>query len=145
MQLKPDCIRDVLLYLEDNLTIELDNHNFSEITLEQLRTEPSLKEKYTEEDIWYTVYNLKEVRFIEGRINDAGSNKMMFCEIQNITWSGHDFLNTIRPTDIWNATKKSASKLGLVSMRALSSIAMSVANAIITNPTVIQDIVDKLH
>lgn len=27
--------------------------------------------EYTNEDVWYAVYNLKEIRFIEGRISDV--------------------------------------------------------------------------
>lgn len=144
MKLKPDCVRDVLLYLEENLTIDLSRNNFNEVKLTQLRNEPSLRDRYTEEDIWYVVYNLKEIHFIEGRINDAGRDKMFYCEIQNITWAGHDFLNTIRPISIWEATKNNATKLGLTSMRALSGIAMNVANAIITNPDTIQNIVNSI-
>lgn len=98
MKLKPDCIRDVLLYLESELEVDLTKHNFTKINLEQLKDHFSCI--YNEEDIWYTVYNLKEIRFIDGRINDGGSHKMMFCEIENITWNGHQFLNTIRPTSV---------------------------------------------
>lgn len=145
MKLNPDCVRDVLLYLEENLTVELEKHNFNTITLKQLKESPELNTKYSQEEIWYVVYNLKEIRFIEGKINDVSSMKMMFCEIQNITWGGHQFLNTIRPQSIWDATKKGASKLGLMSMQALSSIAMEVAKAIITNPAVITNIVNQIN
>lgn len=36
MKLNPDCIRDVLLYLEENLKVK-DCQKFSEITLSQLQ------------------------------------------------------------------------------------------------------------
>ena len=143
MKLKPDCIRDVLLYLESELEVDLTKHNFTKINLEQLIDHFSCI--YNEEDIWYTVYNLKEIRFIDGRINDAGGNKMMFCEIENITWNGHQFLNTIRPTSVWEATKSGASKLGIMSVSALSMISSEITKAIITKQEVIDGILNKLN
>lgn len=143
MKLKPDCIRDVLLYLESELEVDLTKHNFTKINLEQLKDHFSCI--YNEEDIWYTVYNLKEIRFIDGRINDGGSHKMMFCEIENITWNGHQFLNTIRPTSVWEATKSGASKLGIMSVSALSMISSEITKATITKQEVIDGILNKLN
>lgn len=143
MKLKPDCIRDVLLYLESELEVDLTKHNFTKINLEQLKDHFSCI--YNEEDIRYTVYNLKEIRFIDGRINDGGSHKMMFCEIENITWNGHQFLNTIRPTSVWEATKSGASKLGIMSVSALSMISSEITKAIITKQEVIDGILNKLN
>lgn len=60
MKLNPDCVRDTLLYLEENLAINCKNNTFEFITLNQLITGMLEKyNQYTEEDIWYTVYNLK--------------------------------------------------------------------------------------
>lgn len=143
MKLNPDCIRDVLLYLESELEVDLTKHNFTKIDLKQLSQH--FANFYTEEDIWYTVYNLKEIRFISGKINDAGSNKMMFCEIENITWSGHQFLNTIRPKSIWEATKNWATKLGTLSVSALSMISSEITKAIITKPEVINSIIKTMN
>lgn len=140
MKLNPDCIRDVLLYLEENLEVK-DGHKFSEITLTQLQESLA---QYSKEDIFYSIYNLHQIHFIEGRINDVNDMKMFFCEINNITWNGHQFLNTIRPTTVWEATKAGASKLGIMSMHALSKIAMKIAEAVITNPTVIAKIVEHM-
>ena len=140
MKLNPDCIRDILLYLEENLEIK-ENHKFSEITLTQLK---DALPQYEEDDIFYSIYNLHQIRFIEGHISDVNNMKMLFCEINNITWNGHQFLNTIRPTSIWKATKDGASKLGLMSIHALSTIAMKVAEAVVTNPTVINNILEHI-
>ena len=146
MQLKPDCVRDTLLFLEENLTIDYEKDNINSITLAQLTEQMMLKHThYDAEDIWYTVYNLHKIRFIEGRISNAGNHKMMFCDIENITWNGHQFLNTIRPTNIWEATKQGASKLGLMSINALSTISMEVMKAVVTNPTVITSIVNNIN
>lgn len=145
MKLNPDCVRDTLLYLEENLAINCKNNTFEFITLNQLTT--CMLEKYsqyTEEDIWYTVYNLKQVHFIEGRINDAGNHKMMFCNIENISWSGHQFLSTVRPDTIWEATKNKAKEIGGMSIQGLSMIAMTIMQGLASNSDFIQSIVDKI-
>ena len=141
MKLNPDCIRDVLLYLEENLVIE-DRNKLSVISLKQLKENLT---QYNEDDIFYSVYNLYQIRFIDGRINDASDMKMFFCDINNITWNGHQFLNTIRPTSVSQATKKGASKLGIMSMHALSTIAMKIAEAVVTNPKVISQIIENMN
>lgn len=69
---------------------------------------------------------------------------MFFCEINNITWSGHQFLNTIRPKTVWEATKDGASKLGVMSLHALSSMAMKISDAIVTDPAVISSIIERM-
>lgn len=142
MELKADCIRDILLYLEENLTLNISKGKFSIIDLEQLYN--GLSEKYSKKDIWYSVYNLHQIRFIEGKISEAAGHKMFFCEIQNITWSGHQFLNNIRPLTIWEATKSKAKQIGGMSISALSTISMSIIQAIATNPNFIQNIIDTL-
>ena len=140
MKLDPDCIRDVLLYLEENLKIE-NGHKFSQISFEQLKEALS---QYNEEDVFYSVYNLHQICYIEGNINTTSNNRIFFCDINNITWEGHQFLNTIRPKSVWVATKKGAEKLGIMSIHALSTIAMKVAEAAVTNPTVISKIIQYM-
>ena len=90
MKLNTDCIRDVLLYLEESLVIK-DHKEFSSITLSQLQD--ALSDRYTKDDVFYSVYNLYKMHYIEGRIKDVNDMKMFFCEINNITYPAHQFLN----------------------------------------------------
>lgn len=140
MKLNPDCIRDVLIYLEENLYID-ENHQFSCITLHKLNEGLS---QYNEEDIFYSVYNLYKIKYIEGLIKNHGNTVMGICEIQNITWDGHQFLNTVRPQTVWDATKKGAKKLGITSISALSMIALEIGKKIVTDPKVINQIMEFL-
>lgn len=140
MKLNPDCIRDVLIYLEENLYID-ENHQFSYITLNQLYQDLP---KYNNEDIFYSIYNLYTIEYIEGFIKNHGNTVMDICEIQNITWDGHQFLNTVRPQTVWDATKKGAKKLGITSISALSMIALEIGKKIVTDPKVINQIMEFL-
>lgn len=122
MKLNLDCIRDVLLYLEDNLTIE--KHVFKPIELKTLQND--LKQ-YTPEDIFYSVYNLHQIHFIEGKFNDVSNMKMMFCEIENVTYAGHQFLASVRPESIWSKTKSVVSKVGVHTLGFVEGVAHDIA------------------
>lgn len=69
---------------------------------------------------------------------------MMFCDIENITWNGHQFLNTIRPTTIWEATKSKAKQIGGMSLHGLSMVSMSIMQGLASNPDFIQSIVNMM-
>jgi len=140
MKLNVDCIRDVLLYLEENLSIK-DGNKFSKITLKQLKNALT---QYDDDDIFYAVYNLYQAKYIDGKITNTRDVKMVFCNITEITWAGHAFLDSIKPPTIWDATKKGAAKLGLVSIKALAEIATKLTNELISNPTTIAKIVEFL-
>ena len=141
MKLNPDCIRDTLLYLEENLTVNLAKKNFEPIQLETIQEH--FADTYDAEDVWYTIYNLLQVRFIEGDVAKAGSMKMFWCPIENITWQGHQFLNTIRPKTIWEATKDKAKQIGGMSVQSLSMISMAIMQGLASNTDFIQDVINS--
>lgn len=145
MQLKPDCVRDTLLQLEKMLTVNCHEGNFNGITL-YLLTQEMQKEhpSYTEEDIWYTIYNLKEIHYIDGAFQSAGRDKMYVCNIENIAWQGHMFLNTIRPKTIWEATKSKAKQIGGMSIHSLNIISSAIMQGLASNPDFIQSIIDLM-
>lgn len=145
MRLNPDCVRDTLIYLEENLTIDYTTKTFTTIKTSDLVEKIMLQHTaYDAEDIWYAIYNLQQIEYIEGKFVNVGNYKMMFSEIENITWDGHQFLNTIRPQSIWEATKSGAAKIGITSLYALSTIATQVSDAIVTRPDVIDKIVSEI-
>ena len=145
MHLNPDCLRDTLIYLEENLTVDYISRTFKTIKTSTLIEEIMLQyTSYTAEDIWYSIYNLQQIEYIEGRFSNAGNQKMIVSEIENITWEGHQFLNTIRSTSVWEATKSGASKLGTMSVQALSTIAMEITKAIVTRTDVINQIISSM-
>ena len=146
MKLNPDCIRDTLLCLESNLTINSSINTMSSIRLAKLYELMSSQynDKYTHDDIWYSVYLLQQTGYIEADIANAGTYTMTKCYIQNITWNGHQFLNTIRPHTIWEAVKTKAMEIGGMSIKALGDASSIVIQEIIKNPDFYQDIIDKI-
>lgn len=124
MELNLDCIRDTLLFLEQHLTIDYNGCKFNSINLKTLTEDIMIKHtQYTAEDISYTVYNLHQIGFIDGNIKSVAGYQLMFCDIENITWEGHQFLNIIRPETIWIKTKSIILKTGIKSIEYVSNIA----------------------
>ena len=144
MKLNPDCVRDVLLYLEENLgyTDYIGALQHKEI---QICTIPDyFSTTYSKEDVNYSIEKLYEAHFIS-LINIASDRDgyIVNAYVNDITYVGHEFLNNIRPKNVWDATKDGASKLGLMSMHTLNFISSKIIESIITNPTVINNIINE--
>ena len=141
MKLNSDCVRDTLLYIEEN--IQMNEYNrIKEISLSSITK--GMIDKYEENDIAYTVFQLIDANFIKGNINTPGRNNKVVANIYDITWAGHDLLNSIRPQPVWNAVKQNASKLGINSIRGIAVLAGNIVNAIATNPDVINQIIANI-
>lgn len=141
MKLNEDCVRDTLIYIEEHLQMN-EYNRIKEISL--LSITKGLIDKYEENDIAYTVFQLIDANFIKGNINTPGRNNKIVASIYNITWAGHDLLNSIRPQPVWNAVKQNATNLGIKSIRGLASLAGNVVNAVATNPDVINQIITNI-
>lgn len=149
MKLEPDCVRDVLLYLESHLGyverydcgLEHNEITFSSITDAILQ-----KHDYDKDTINYAIEKLLEVGFITSNKQVYGNNKtILSAPISDITWNGHQFLNNIRKQSIWDATKSGAKKIGATSISAFNMIAMEIVKTIVTKPEVINSIMNEFH
>ena len=52
---------------------------------------------------------------------------MVVFTIGDLTWEGHEFLDTLRDSDRWNQAKSAAAKVGGVGLKALVEIGKSIA------------------
>lgn len=122
MKLNPNCIRDILIAVEENT-----GYNFYLDYPSERDKCPSL-EPYADDEIRYHIYQCYKAGLIElnGREDLAGN-----IGIQDLTPSGHSFLANIRSDNIWKDVKEISSKVGSSSLSALSQIATGVVSAII--------------
>lgn len=122
MKLNVNCIRDVLLELE-KLPFQ-QSCKMSELI--------TALPKYDADDITYTCFKLAEADYITiqtiSSINSAGPS--IRC-INDITYSGHQFIANIRSDSVWNNVKEVSKKVGSNSIGAISQIAHSVVTEII--------------
>ena len=130
MKMNEDCTRDILTYLVENLTIQIDEkHNkggFNEISMLMIMKE--FDNKYQCEDVWYSIYNLSQDGFIEtNNIREQSRVGFAFVEIYNVTHRGHQLYETIQPENIWDKTKSVVSKVGVHTLGFIESVAHDVA------------------
>lgn len=122
MKLNKDCVREVLIYLEEHLGYN-DHLDASTIQIDP----------YTSEEILYTISLLSEARYIKAiPIRNLSAATSYF--VVSILMPGHDLLDNIRDNTVWTKTKKTASKFTSVSLNILSSVASNVLSTMLLNP-----------
>lgn len=120
MKLNPDCIRDILLYVEENTSLR----HFVSLDPSAL---PDELNKYEPDEIMYHVKQAELSYLIEepSYFMDGG------CLIKYLLPEGHQFLANIREDTNWNKTKEIAKTAGSNSLDALKQIATGVISSII--------------
>ena len=125
MKLNHDCIRATLLAIESMDYIIEDNDNeicFEAISFNEIvKCMNKRKEKYSRIEIFYTLHNLEQGGYISASCG--------YSFVNYITYSGHQFLDTVRDSAVWSSTKSIVSKVASVSL----SVVENVAAQVITN------------
>lgn len=62
-------------------------------------------------------------------LRSAGFLDMSQPGVYRISWSGHEFLDSVRDPEIWQKTKDGANKVGSWSMKLLGELAVGFARA----------------
>ncbi|MCK0471425.1 DUF2513 domain-containing protein [Halalkalibacter sp. APA_J-10(15)] len=118
MKLDQDCVRSILLELEENLSLN------GSVFFHQLK-DFKTTHKYGFETSVYALTKLIEADFLNGTIS-RGDNQILDIGIGSITWDGHQFLDTIRDNAVWSKTKDTVKSLSSVSLTVLSNVASNV-------------------
>lgn len=128
MKLNYECMRDTLLFLEENLTVDCDGDlYFGLIFLDNLYGELS---QYSKEDIYYSVFNLKQAGLLSCNPGDDWPIYNI-DSISYITFKGHEFLSEIRDNDKWKRVKSVLGNVKTFSLSAISAAAEGVTSALI--------------
>ncbi|MCX2885906.1 DUF2513 domain-containing protein [Bacillus velezensis] len=112
MKLNRDCMRDVLLTVEEEVGFK------DSVSIQTLHTFPRLKE-YELVDIFYCVEKLMEARFVVGITYKGGAG------VSELTFKGHEFIESIRDDDVWNKTKNELGKVGGATLPIIVELATS--------------------
>lgn len=126
MELNLTCIRDLLIYLEKELTLD-DSLMFQSIDLTELADAPELNQ-YSRKELFYTIYNLEQVGFIQTYVQYA-DNSVYICEVENINYTGHEFLQNIKPLSVWQSLKQKLKPLGSASLPVISQVASQIIHS----------------
>lgn len=119
MKLNYDCVRDVLLYLENNLSLNNSITFPSDI-------KESLLLKYSKDDLLYTVKILLNKKLILGDDNFNYATGIYTANIDSLSFDGHSFLDNIRDNQVWSKSKKILSAFKSVSIEIISQVATNV-------------------
>lgn len=120
LRLNHDCVRDLLLTIEEGLpldamalTTELNQH-------ESLR-------KYEYDELVYCILRLREAGYIETVGQDLTSKVGRVIKVRGLTYSGHLFLDNIREPSRWKKVKEKADSAGIVALNIMAGLAESYA------------------
>lgn len=123
MKLNIDCIRDVLLVVEDQPF-------GGELKITSIFKQLS---NYTEDELEYTCLKLYEAKYINAiTMTTLGVSGPQIFAIQDLTYAGHQFLDTIRSHKVLEETKsKITDILGSASIEIISKVASSIATKLL--------------
>lgn len=120
MRLNPDCIRDILLAVEENtgfrtvMSVNEDNYT----NYQQLK-------KYKYEEAAYHIVQCN----LSGYFTDFAERIDDSYMIVDLTPKGHEFLADIRNDNNWKKIKDTAMKVGSFSLSVLADIAKKIISS----------------
>lgn len=125
MKLQINCIRDVLLWLEENLIISDDlEENFFDVR----KISEALN--YSNGEMANTLISLGEAGFILCHRSDA-EDRINSLLVYRITYSGYQFLESIRPESVYQKTLSVCKNVGSFSLDFVSKIAVNILTQLI--------------
>ena len=127
MKLNPVCIRDVLIFFEANLAFGEDL-SWVPISLNELCTNFP---KYSKEELAYTLLLLDEACYIEANIinRDGG---ILSIYVYRLTYSGHEFLDTIKSDTVWKKLQNAIGSVGSISLPVILNLGSHYAIELLT-------------
>lgn len=116
MKLNPDCIRDILITIEENVgfmdAIEIGEENY---------TQCELLKSYSYNEIGYHINQCSLSGFFTQTIASLDGSFI----IMDLSPKAHDFLANIRSESNWKKIKEKATNVGSFSLNILSQIAVN--------------------
>lgn len=118
MELNHDCVRDILIWVENN--VQISHPRYTDNLIDDLQ------DRWSKMEIVYCVAQLNEAGLLDGgAIIDGGA--VSINSITKLTWNGHEYLDNIRDDKVWKETKKTIfSKIGSASLSIVGSVASKI-------------------
>lgn len=121
MKLNPDCVRDILLTIEQIP----DVHHHWEF---DRKTVPELFPNYTFDEI---IYHIRQCELCGFLLYPSHSMGYEYYSVNDLTPAGHEFLANIRNDTFFNKVKDIAKELGVNSLNDITQIALNCALVLI--------------
>lgn len=125
MRLDYDCVRELLFVLEEHLEFGENLHYDDKSFIEILSYMPD----YSKEDVAYTTLKLQEAGYIDVSISGA-DNSFYSALYRSITYEGHQYLDSVRDSDVWKSIKNHSKALTFhIIKRLAETIALAKFNS----------------
>lgn len=129
MQINIDCFKDVLQYCIDHIDYEEDmcvTWNTKCVSLFTMYDSNELD--YDKKDIMRSVLKLSECGFIKIEAKSPNNKPYLnSCTIEDVTFAGYQFAESVREPSIWEKTKTIVSKVGNHTLGFIEGVAHDVA------------------
>lgn len=107
MKLNHDCIRDVMIYIEENCIYEDDdrgNRSIHSRVFYEITHDEKLSSQYTEDEIRYVIAQLYFEDMVIATMTPETLNFRQ-VEVDSLSFKGHEFLDNIKDDTIWKKAK----------------------------------------
>lgn len=121
MKLDIECVRDVLLELEE---LPVDCHTVDDF--------PHSLAKHGTENVEYTLAKLNEAGYINADIRLYPSGQYDYYGIYCMTFAGHEFLTSVKQPSVWEQLKKATTSGGSAGIKLIGEIAVDLGKAILS-------------
>lgn len=132
MRINMDCIRDILLCVEENTGLQqrcfFVSYSYSEVQemiggdlIEPMQYQIDLEKSYDNDELIYHLKYCAEA----GLVVSAGNIPTYQNWIADLTPKGHDFIANIRSSTLWEKVKKVCIQLGVSSIDIIPEVAKS--------------------
>lgn len=123
MKLNHDCVRDLLLVIEEEATLNTVLNQDYLLSHDRLKT-------YSEDDFYYSFLKVKEAGFINGDARILHDFRTVV--VKSLTYEGHLFLDNIRDNTAWEGAKKKAGKsLASISLSLMSELSNAYVKSVL--------------
>ena len=113
MKLELDCIRDILIALEE--TIRVDDSGalpFKSYSAKILKEHPRVS-KYPAGQVMYTLRIMRDGGLVSFGFNDSAGHLAFETDLTSgITFAGHQYLAAIRDDTLWAKARKKLAEIG---------------------------------
>lgn len=138
MKLNPDCVRTLVLFIEEHTYVSGVSESggkFHKLSPQcMIQVEPVCS--YDADEVLYTLIQLSESGYIVtdfSLIKNSETDDFLFGHIYYLTPKGHEFASGVRRPERWNKIKAVIKPIGDISLSALTAIAQGVTEGIISN------------
>ncbi len=117
MKFKINVFRDIMIYLEDNLSYDKRIINSTEIKVKN----------YSPDEIAYHIEMIVDYEFIKYTEMSVPSDRYRLFFIRRLTASGHEFLESVKNDTVWKKMQEGASFVGVEIIKSSIPILLAYA------------------